>query len=236
MLKIAICEDEVRHQEILEKLIRQQLNTEEASITIFSTGSDLIDIYKNGSRYDILFLDVHLQEENGINIGGFIRRVDQKVKIVLATSMMEAAMEGYGIGVQEFLLKPISEPRFKEVFQKVVHELTVESKHKYTMEIRSEKVIIDIKDIIYIESAGRKLNVYTTSKTYEHYRRLSEDEQDLCKGFFVKPHRSYLVNLNYIHRIKRLEILLKDETRIPVTLKNRDLVYDRYAQYLTEGF
>lgn len=76
--------------------------------------------------------------------------------------------------------------------------------------------LIDMQDVIYIESLGRKAVLHLTDETIEYYAKISQLEEQLCPHFF-RTHRAYLINLHYVESYNRREVLLKDADSVLIS-------------------
>ena len=109
MIKIAFCDDdmEVLHQmnELLDRY-RVERN-EDITYVAFQSPFELLTEIEKGIRPDILFLDVVMPGQNGMDVAKEIRQYDTNMKIIFLTSSPEFAVESYSVGAYFYQLKPI---------------------------------------------------------------------------------------------------------------------------------
>lgn len=232
MLNIAICEDEEQHKNLLSDLINSYQFEHEYSLTTFQFGYDLVDVYKNGENFDVIFLDMHLENEDGIDIATAIRETDSKSHIIITTSLIDYAVQGYSVKANGFLLKPITREKLYPVLKKLVNEFkrTVSCYHEF--DINKEKFILRTDEILYFESLGRKIKVVTATGEYHYYGNISTLEKKYKETDFTSCHRAYIVNLKNVKMIKKGTVVLKNGCEIPISTKKNQKVYDEFTKYL----
>ena len=159
MIKIAFCDDEmeVLHQ-MNELLDRYQVErNEDITYAAFQSPFELLTEIEKGIRPDILFLDVVMPGQNGMDVAKEIRQYDTNMKIIFLTSSPEFAVESYSVGAYFYQLKPIWEESFFRLMDSVLSEC--EKKKKNSLILRSKDGItrIDLQQLEYCEVLGRKL-------------------------------------------------------------------------------
>lgn len=232
MLKIAVCEDEEQHKRILVDLIERYPFEMDYNLTTFQFGYELVQASKKGIYYDIIFLDMRLGDEDGIDIANEIRKNDGKVRIIITTSLIEYAVLGYSISASDFLLKPFPEEKLFQVLAKLENDIRQAKSSYHEIEINNEKIFLKSDEIFYFESLGRKIRVVTSDTEYEYYYTISALEKELDPDRYVLCHRSYIVNLKNVKSIKAKTALLKNGVMIPISPKRNQKVYDAFTRYM----
>ncbi|MEO1816866.1 MAG: LytTR family DNA-binding domain-containing protein [Acetobacterium sp.] len=232
MLRIAVCEDEEQHKKILVDLIGRYPFETDYHLTTFQFGYELIEASNKGIKYDIIFLDMRLENEDGIDIANEIRKTDKKARIIITTSLIEYAVLGYSVNASDFLLKPFPEEKLFLVLEKLETEIRHSRSSFFEFEMNNEKVFLISDDILYFESLGRKIKVVTSEAEYEYYYTISALEKELDPVRFVLCHRSYIVNLKNVKSIKTKMAVLKNGVTIPISPKRNQKVYDTFTRYL----
>ena len=159
---------------------------------------------------DLIFLDILMPHITGTD---FVRSLRNIPKVIFTTAYKEYALEGFELDVVDYLLKPIRFDRFLRAVSKafpqkkeelednttsvVVQEKKISSGFIYLKsERKMTKVILD--DILYIESAGDYLKVYTQYSTLVTRQTISSIEAILSGDEFIRIHRSYIVSIKKI--------------------------------------
>lgn len=231
-MKIAVCDDDYLQHNRIISLIERYDGPLSHDIYVYKSGEHLLEAYHSGKQFDVIFLDIRMGTLDGVETLKRIRIQDDNVRVIFVTSLIEYAIEGYSHHVFDFLLKPITEERFNKVFLRVKKSMEVLEMKRYMVETRFEKIGIFYDDILYLESQNRKMIVYTEKEAYEHYRKISEDEELLLEKGFVRCHRSFLVNVKHIKRVQNNEVSMKNGTRVPISKGKYQEVYDKFTKYL----
>lgn len=227
-LRIAICDDEpIFCEDAKEKIEKLRKDYE---IEMFHSGAELLEEKKN---YDIIFLDIEMPGENGMEIAKKIRTKKLRVEIVFLTSHAECMPEAFKVKAFRFLEKPLKLEELKETLEEVEKEL-FENK-KLIVDSFGEELLIDVRDIIYIQSEKKITKLYTMSQVIETDYSLKYWIEKLEDCDFYKVHKSFLISLRYVDRYEVDEIRLKNtEVCIPLSRRNYVLFKDAYLDYVSK--
>jgi DNA-binding LytR/AlgR family response regulator len=179
---------------------------------------------------DIIFLDINMPKITGIN---YLKNSKNKASVIMTTAYAEYAVEAYELDVTDYLVKPISFERFLKACNKAkeIRELKNESKglgHKpndhffIKCDGQIEKVFYD--DLIYAEAMLNYVMLYTHNKKMMVYVTIKSLEEQLPAGFFIKVHKSFIVNINKIKSIQG-NILDIGNQKIPISQNLKEKVF-----------
>ncbi|HWB91058.1 MAG TPA: LytTR family DNA-binding domain-containing protein, partial [Puia sp.] len=151
--------------------------------------------------------------------------------VILTTAFPQYALEGYEHDIIDYLLKPVAFSRFLKAVQKAKDYLdlreaaTLAPSMDSWLFVRSEKRIerIEIRDILYMQSLGNYVTIFTTAKRILTYLTLRGIEAQLPSGEFVKIHQSYLVSLGRVDSIEGNQILVSGKS-LPLSRNYRESV------------
>lgn len=239
MIKIAFCDDdmEVLHQmnELLDRY-RVERN-EDITYAAFQSPFELLTEIEKGIRPDILFLDVVMPGQNGMDVAKEIRQYDTNMKIIFLTSSPEFAVESYSVGAYFYQLKPIWEESFFRLMDAVLVEC--EKKKKNSLILRSKDGItrIDLQQLEYCEVLGRKLLFHLEDgAVLESAGSLDDLAGQLMQySNFFRPHRSFLVNMEYIQNISSRSIKMVNDAEIPIPHGKCSEIKNTYMEYAFNG-
>lgn len=239
MIKIAFCDDdmEVLHQmnELLDRY-RVERN-EDITYAAFQSPFELLKEIEKGIRPDILFLDVVMPGQNGMDVAKEIRQYDTNMKIIFLTSSPEFAVESYSVGAYFYQLKPIWEESFFRLMDSVLAEC--EKKKKNSLILRSKDGItrIDLQQLEYCEVLGRKLLFHLEDgAVLESAGSLDDLAGQLMQySNFFRPHRSFLVNMEYIQNISSRSIKMVNDAEIPIPHGKCSEIKNTYMEYAFNG-
>lgn len=237
MIKIAICDDNQDELFQLNETLISYQNTKHDSLKInidtYNNGLDLIDALSRGIKYDLIFLDIMMPLSNGIEIAKEIRKYDKTIRIVFLTSSPDYALESYDVKAYSYILKTKIPDKIYQLMNDFLEESNLLSSDFFIIKTKNGIVKIYYNNIEYIEVSGRKVYVHMSTNSYhEIFSTLNHIEaQLLVFENFIKVHRSYIVNLNYIKKLYEKEIITINNIRIPVSKTNYSDVKKRYLNY-----
>lgn len=242
-LKVMIAEDERLAREELEYML---MDIEDLIICPSVTnGKELLCQYDEHLP-DVVFLDIQMPELEGISVSRRLRAMEPSPLIVFTTAYEEYAVEAFELNAIDYLLKPFSDERLEEALARVRTQLIRQVANDNVEKIPADQekgaaskgvkmsklllddgdrlFVIDPKSVYYVMRDDRVLQIYTADNVYPSKLTLQELEVKLRPFNFFRCHRSYLVNLNYIHEIVpwfngAYNITLQDgdKTKIPVS-------------------
>ena len=235
MLQIAFCDDDQSVLDQLSELLdkyRVERNRD-MTFTSFHSPLELLAEVNKGLRLDVLFLDVIMPGENGISAAQEIRQYDSNVKIIFLTSSSEFAVESYTVGAYFYQLKPIWEDSFFRLMDSVLAECRKEEQHSLVLRCKSGIERIDLERLEYCEVIGRTLVFHMAGgRVLESTGSLDSLSAELeIYGNFLRPHRSFLVNMEYIQGVSYRGIRLSSLAEIPIPHGKLSEIKNRYLEY-----
>lgn len=115
-MRIAICDDNMNYINIIENYIDKFKKTA-VECDAYISGEELVYAYReNEERYDVIFLDMEMEQLNGIETANHIREFDEHVIIVFVTSHTEYMRDSFKCAPFRFLVKPVDDAEFETVF------------------------------------------------------------------------------------------------------------------------
>lgn len=182
---------------------------------------------------DLLFLDIEMPRLSGLD---YLKQSAVQPLVILTTAFPEYALEGYELDIIDYLLKPIAFSRFLKAVQKAKEYLDrlqapASPAEPSWLFVRSEKRIekIELDQVLYIESTGNYVNIFTESKKIMAYLTLKGLESQLPPHAFVKIHQSYLVSFSRINAIEGNQVRIGNKT-LPISRSYRDAVMQLVEQ------
>lgn len=223
MIQIAICDDEENSRAYLKQLVlRQRVLDEYAQdyeIVEFSSGTELLN---TSNEFDILFLDIDLKEERtGMELARIIRnRSKEKQPIIIFISgYKEYVFDAFDVDAFHYLLKPIDNEKFTNVFEKAYRQRKSFAEPKIKkVQLKSGTLnkVVSIDELFFVESQNHKVMLHTNQGVFEYYAKISDLEMQLEEEFF-RIHKGYLLNLAHIDHYTKTEVVLKNGERLPIS-------------------
>lgn len=234
MLKIAVCDDSRELLEKVEKDLHEYESVRNTPVTVhtYTNAVDLLDGLKK-TDYDILILDIIMPGFTGMQAAHEIRKFNEEIKIIFLTSSKEFAIESYSVGAYYYLLKPVLNEKLFSVLDKVVSEIT--SKQESCV-IYTHMGIVNIPfaRIECLEVYNKHLVFHLSDGSTKETRGALTDYENvfLERKEFLKIHRSYILNMDYIHSIEAGEIATYSGKRFPVSRLLAKDIKEHYMNYM----
>jgi DNA-binding LytR/AlgR family response regulator len=176
---------------------------------VYTNPLEGLDSVKKGET-DLVFLDIQMPELSGID---FMKEAKDKCKIILTTAYPEFALEGYEYNVVDYLLKPVSLPRFEKAVSKLP-ALGTKAEAAGFIFVKSEykMVRVNFDDITYLRSLRDYVAIHLTNKQkLMTLQTMGSFEKLLPPDLFARIHKSYLVALNKITAVERDKVKIADD-------------------------
>lgn len=180
---------------------------------------------------DLLFLDIKMPNITGLE---FLKILKTPPKTIITTAYREYALEGYDLDVLDYLLKPITFERFFRAIERFFRdEQVMSSFSEKNIETSEEFILIKSgnkyhkirpNDIVYVESLKDYIKIHTDRKVIQTKYKISEFEKELAQKYFLRVHRSFIVNLNKITAYTQNDIEL-GSIEIPIGISYKEKVY-----------
>ena len=237
VIKVAVCEDSEIDRSMLEEIVGFLMTDRglEYEIIPYLNGEELVADYKN-HPYDLIFLDVMMNEIDGIETGKMIRQMDGNVEIVYCTSSSDFAIAAYDVHAMGYLLKPYEPGRIGAVIDYYVQKHPQKNQNFIEVKSRRKSLIIPYKDIINMESDNKVVYIYTTTQgAVKVYNKLDVFEQELADKRFLRCHQSYLVNMQYVAGLVDSDFIMINDKMIPIRKSGRKLIVKKYEDFLKDS-
>lgn len=240
MIQIALCDDNIDELSNMVQLIdlyrtSRNFNCEYA---VFPNGFELISALEKGKMFDIYCLDIIMPGFMGIDLAKEIRKFDKTAPIIFFTSSPEFALESYSVRAVNYVLKPVTKEKLFYTLDEVLEQIKVK-KDEDAIVVKSHEGIqkILIANLVFAEVIGRSMLYHTSSgKIIECTESFSSAWDNLQKfSFFIKPHRSYIVNMQYIDTIENHQISLQTLKSVPVAQGKSKEIKQLYLNYQMGG-
>lgn len=198
-----IIDDEILAQDVIEHYISRT-----DTLQLAGKCSNALQAFSLLSKQtvDLIFLDIQMPEISGLE---FIKVLKNPPRIILTTAYTEYALDSYELNVVDYLLKPISFERFLKAVDKVqallqpqVAEAAGPAEQTFFVKSEGKLIRLDTAEILYVEGLRNYLLIHTATKKIIVHSTMSNMEEELASfRSFVRIHKSYLVNKNFIREI-----------------------------------
>lgn len=229
MLNIAILDDEVQYAQDTKVMVQEFFDRKDIEIMRFDVFYEGEALLKSKTAYDVLFLDIEVGKENGIEIAKKLRVHYPDMIIIVITSYLKYSMEGYKIQAARYLLKPVAKAL---LFSELDEVLSVYDHGSYVV-ARDGTVSQRIRrsDIYYVESYGRKVCIHTRSEAFISKESFHTWVQQLDSSMFVECYKGILVHVRQIKAIQKETLLLDNEQILPLARRRVEEVNRSWFVY-----
>lgn len=201
-VRIAVVEDDKQMRSMLNSYIDRYAaeNDELLAVDLFTDGEEIINDYR--PVYGIIFLDIQMHHLDGMETAHLIREVDQDVIIIFITNMANYAIKGYAVDALDFVLKPVSYFAFSQQLKKALSRLSRRASHYITVPVENGLAKVETDRILYLESFGHKIVLYTDGEEYSFNDSMKNMEKTLGDHGFYRSNNCYLINLAYVRGVQ----------------------------------
>lgn len=238
--QVAVCDDEAeqieQEENMLKAYMRQQPDCE-FRIERFRSADRLIrKMAEQEYLPELVLLDIYMPEKTGIAVAEEIRKMGSDCRIILITTSREHALEAFGVGASQYLVKPLTEEVLFPVLDRIRQSIE-EKKRKYLL-LRIDGNIsrIPLHNILYCEAQGKRQHLYLENETKVTLRTtMTEISQKLSDySEFVKVGVAYLVNLEHVESLNAKELRLDNGRNLYLPRGSYQQLREKYFRYYCE--
>ena len=238
-MRIAICDDDLMFLRELSNLLNQYEMEYHCSMEYktYTNPLELVAQIEKGFHYDVILLDVVMPGINGIQCAKDIRNFDKFVKIVFLTSSSEFAVESYSVKAYQYLLKPVQKENLFSILRLLEKENEAVETNLFVIKSKNGITKISLPKLEYCEVINRKIVLYLSNgEEFECNYKINELEEKLkYYEMFIKPHRSFLVNMNYIQSLTSHSIIMECGAEIPIPREKHAQIKQMYMEYIFQS-
>lgn len=153
--------------------------------------------------------------------------------IIFVTGYESYVYDAFDVDAFQYLLKPVDEQKFAEVFQRAAKRITAQAQQqqKLVIQYAGTSRVLPLSDIYYMESHGHKIVLHLKDETLEYYAKLGELEQDL-QVQFCRIHKGFLVNLAYVEEYSKAEVTLANGDKLNLSKYKYDDFVKAYLRFI----
>ena len=202
MYRLAICDDNQTDAAYLRALLERWAVSADIAMKIesFPSAEAFLFRYEEDKSFDLLLLDIEMGQMSGVELA---RRT-------------EYIAEGYDVEALHYLLKPVTEEKLRAVLDRAAQR--IESREKaLCLSVSGATMRIPLREIRYLEVQRNYVTVHG-QEAWTVKKTLNELEEELDESF-CRIGRSYIVNLHFVRKITRTQVILKDGEELPLSRK-----------------
>ena len=231
VLQIAVCEDERRDIDIIKRLIKQS----GVPLRVFEyiCAEDLLSAFAPGI-FHLILMDIYLDGKNGSAMTGLeaaerIREADGECWLAFTTVSRDHVHFGYKVKADRYLEKPLDEQEVVSLLQRAEKHFENRERELVVTVDRKPRTV-KLKDILFAEVYNRKITVHLTGETLDTYAAMDEFAAMLPSPPFLRCHRSYIVNMDYITADDD-DFVMTGGSRVQISRDRKWKTLEKYRAY-----
>ncbi len=233
-MRIAIVDDcESERKELYKKLSESSFSVSyDIEICGYSNGTDFLNEAKN-DKFDLVFMDIYMDEENGVDTAKKLREFDKNCLLVFTTTSADHALDGFRVRALHYLVKPYTDEELKMLLDEISQKISVDDKY---IEIPSPSGTVRVKlcKILYAEHFKHCIHIHCTDEseksvrsTFAEFVKLFDDRDN----FFV-CNRGIIVNLEHIKDMDGNEFVLDNGEKISISRSLVKSAKNTFGEYI----
>lgn len=231
-MRVAIVDDEITQQELLEKYLREWADPQKILLEIsrFESAESFWFVWGEDKEYDLILLDIEMGQMNGLELAKIIRAENEQVPIMFITGYDEYMQYGYDVSALHYLIKPVNKAKLFMILDKLREKKVSTEKILLSMAEGLKSIMQD--KIMYAEANGHGCVVHTTSEVITVKDSIGTFEKTVeDRSSFVKCHRAYIVNLQYVSMVLKTDVVLDNDERIPVARNRLKFLQEAFVKF-----
>lgn len=231
LLNIAICDDDKNITKNLKQMLMESINVEVNAIDVFSSADEMaFDAEDN--EYDVIFMDIELGEDSGIELSKKLKAKYPASQIVFISGFDDYYLDVYDVEHVYFLRKPITVEKLQAAVDFARKNIEERTDKYLTVSNRKSIDRVAFSAITYLEKSKRLIIVHTIDgKEYQMYGKFDE-LMAVLPDTFVQCHYSFVVNMKYINSISEKKITVADQFEIPISKSRFSQTKDAFFAYI----
>jgi two-component system response regulator LytT len=214
-MNIFLCDDQAEFMHEFANDLEGYFRTRKMpfQLFLFTAGTELLS---SSVVPDLIFLDIKIGEESGLETARKIRETNSRTKLVFLTAYEQYVFQSFDVDASHYLIKPVSRQKLDTVLDHIIRQLNPLKEPPIIVKSGQRTICISCSDLLYIEVNNKTVTLHNKNDTTEFYGKLEAIEKNLPARFY-RCHRSYIVNMDYVVRFDRMDLHLANGESIPVS-------------------
>lgn len=223
-MNIAICDDDFfslnETHSFVSDFVKSNLPLPNI-IEKFSSPDQLLKETKSGRIFELYILDIIMPIFNGIELAKELRKNNPIAKFIFFTITPEFAISSYDVEAIHYLLKPLDQLKFGTILRRTIDRIQTNKVRFIQIKEYGNLINIDVNSILFIEVIKHKIHYHLKdNRVITDYGSLKEVVSQLADlNYFIKCHKSYVVNLNFTEMIIDHAFRMRNVSTVPISRK-----------------
>ena len=237
MLKVAICDEDADECAKIESFVRAYSDFE---LCAYTDSKKLARDVGGGRTFDLYILDIVMPEPDGIELARLIRETDKDAVVIFLTNYEERALDAYRVRAAQYLLKPVNYETLSGELDIATSAVQRKKSKTFMLKTKTGMEAIPFHKIVYCTFENRRLAIVTEDgrKLVGSMLRIAFDEAAaalLEDERFIRPHTSFIVNMDFTHGIDGDLLVMKTGAQVPIAQRMQSEIKNRYVRYFFGG-
>lgn len=229
-MRIAICDDEINEANNIRFALMDAESRLE--IDIFESGYAFLDSIKGGSQYDLVFMEIFLGNENGMDIVRAMQAISPDTQVIFSTISADHAVEAFEVNAIDYLVKPFNEADIVKAFARAsVRRERVND--NVLIQAGNDRKLFRNNDVITIESDRHYTNITSRDGRVSRIHMGFSEILPLFSGF-IEINRGLAVNMSCIDMIKSSVVTMSDGKSYNIARGKKEYVVATYTEFVME--
>ena len=214
-MNVFLCDDQAEFMHGFANDLEGYFRNRELSfrLFLFTDGEKLLC---SGIAPDIIFLDIKMGKESGLETARKIREINTRVKIIFLTAYKQYVFQSFDVDASQYLIKPVSEQKLYAVLDHILRQLNPLKEPPLVVKSGHTTSCVPCSDLLYVEVNNKTVTLHNENGITEFFGKLEAIEMNLPARFY-RCHRSFIVNMDYVVRFDRMDLHLSNGESIPVS-------------------
>lgn len=234
-MNIAIVEDDQKDRLWLSDKLKEYMEQNELTYTLhcYHRAEDFVQAL-NTITFSVVFMDIYMDKMTGVEASVILRQKDKECKLIFLTSTEEFWRQGFSLNASHYLIKPADEKQFLEAME------NCQFSPQYAvpwLDFISEGISVHLNTgkILYITLHGRTVYIHTVQQIFKVNSSFSQLTKPLtADSRFLLSIQGVLINMDHISGNKDSFFILKNGEQLPINLRNRNQILQKYRNYIFE--
>lgn len=235
MYQAAIVDDELDILNSTKALLADEFSKANTSVAFdfFTDSNDFLSMFESHFNYDIIFLDIEMPGIDGISLCRKIRQLSKDALVIFISNKEELVFQTFEVQPFRFIRKSELKELCCSLVESIINELKRRTPQTITITENNggDVLSFDARNIVYVEAQRKECKLVTTSNTPTVKMKLMDLEEKLSAFHFVRIHRSFLVNMDFIFRITKTSVILTTGEELPISRGSSDALKQLFIDY-----
>lgn len=233
-MRLSICDDDQKILDYVARIIKK-IYGDAIEVKKYLSPEDLEKACRKGEKDvpDILMIDIcfRMQDKKGIEVSGELQRRYPSLKVMFLTGSIEFLSDIFEVKPSALVLKPINNDKLIEALKRVVSEVKSSKDLQVSFEQKGHTFWLDANEVIYIESYQHYIHIHCVNGIETLRMKMSDCIERLGGEDYIVIHQSFCVNPRYVVTLRENNVILSNETTLPVSRRKMKMVKEALFRY-----